>query len=160
MCVNKKPQSETGNKRLREPHKTRSAKRTSAAEQKREQRTHAAPKNSSSLLSSWLVTKMLRVLEHGSAFLRLMDLWLTDEETRTSHRPVNQTAWPEVPPCKFITFYSFDLVECCLALHPLDGAQTPSVFQTWFMVYTCQPAVHTFRHDQRHSYTTIINKGH
>ena len=48
MCVNKKPQSETGNKRLREPHKTRSAKRTSAAEQKREQRTHAAPKNSSS----------------------------------------------------------------------------------------------------------------
>ena len=36
MCVNKKPQSETGNKRLREPHKTRSAKRTSAAEQKRE----------------------------------------------------------------------------------------------------------------------------
>ena len=32
--------------------KTRSAKRTSAAEQKREQRTHAAPKNSSSLLSS------------------------------------------------------------------------------------------------------------
>ena len=65
MCVNKKPQSETGNKRLREPHKTRSAKRTSAAEQKREQRvrvrvreqkreqrTHAAPKNSSSLLSS------------------------------------------------------------------------------------------------------------
>ena len=52
MCVNKKPQSGTGNKRLREPHKTRSAKRTSAAEQKREQRTHAAPKNSSSLLSS------------------------------------------------------------------------------------------------------------
>ena len=47
----KKPQSETGNKRLREPHKTRSAKRTSAAEQKREQRTHAAPKNSSSLSS-------------------------------------------------------------------------------------------------------------
>ena len=45
MCVYKKPQSETGNKRLREPHKTRSAKRTSAAEQKRE-RTHAAPKNS------------------------------------------------------------------------------------------------------------------
>jgi len=38
--VYKKPQSETGNKRLREPHKTRSAKRTSAAEQKREQRTH------------------------------------------------------------------------------------------------------------------------
>ena len=38
MCVYKKsPQSETGNKRLREPHKTRSAKRTSAAEQKREQ---------------------------------------------------------------------------------------------------------------------------
>ena len=33
-CVNKKPQSETGNNRLREPHKTRSAKRTSAAEQK------------------------------------------------------------------------------------------------------------------------------
>ena len=31
MCVNKKPQSETGNKRLREPHKTRSAKKTSAA---------------------------------------------------------------------------------------------------------------------------------
>ena len=28
MCVYKKPQSETGNKRLREPHKTRSAKRT------------------------------------------------------------------------------------------------------------------------------------
>ena len=51
MCVYKKPQSETGNKRLREPHKTRSAKRTSAAEQKREQRTHAAPKNSSSLSS-------------------------------------------------------------------------------------------------------------
>jgi hypothetical protein len=24
MCENKKPQSETGNKRLREPHKTRS----------------------------------------------------------------------------------------------------------------------------------------
>ena len=38
MCVYKKPQSETGNRRLREPHKTRSAKRTSAAEQKREQR--------------------------------------------------------------------------------------------------------------------------
>ena len=51
MCVYKKPQSETGNKRLREPHKTRSAKRTSTAEQKREQRTHAAPKNSSSLSS-------------------------------------------------------------------------------------------------------------
>jgi len=49
--VYKKPQSEAGNKRLREPHKTRSAKRTSAAEQKREQRTHAAPKNSSSLSS-------------------------------------------------------------------------------------------------------------
>ena len=47
----KKPQSETGNKRLREPHKTRSAKRISATEQKREQRTHAAPKNSSSLSS-------------------------------------------------------------------------------------------------------------
>jgi hypothetical protein len=43
-CVYKKLQSETGNKRLREPHKTRSVKRTSAAEQKREQRTHAAPK--------------------------------------------------------------------------------------------------------------------
>jgi len=39
MCVYKKLQSKTGNKRLREPHKTRSAKRTSAAEQKREQRT-------------------------------------------------------------------------------------------------------------------------
>jgi len=45
--VNKKPQSETRNQRLREPHKTRSTKRTSAAKQKREQRTHAAPKNSS-----------------------------------------------------------------------------------------------------------------
>jgi hypothetical protein len=54
MCVYKKPQSETGNKRLREPHKTRSAKRTSAAEQKREQRTHAAPKKQLlSLLSSY-----------------------------------------------------------------------------------------------------------
>jgi len=53
MCVNKKPQSGSGNKRLREPHKTRSAKRTSAAEQKREQRTHAAPKKQLfSLLSS------------------------------------------------------------------------------------------------------------
>jgi len=52
VCV-KKPQSETGNKRLREPHKTRSAKRTSAAEQKREQRTHANPqKQLLSLLSS------------------------------------------------------------------------------------------------------------
>ena len=49
----KKPQSEIGNKRLREPHKTRSAKRTSAAEQKREQRTHANPqKQLFSLLSS------------------------------------------------------------------------------------------------------------
>jgi len=41
--VYKKPQSETGNKRLREPHKTRSAKRTSATEQKREQRTACSP---------------------------------------------------------------------------------------------------------------------
>jgi len=50
-CVYKKPQSKTGNQRLREPHKTRSAKRTSAAGQKKEQRTHASPKNSSSLSS-------------------------------------------------------------------------------------------------------------
>jgi len=42
---------EAGNQRLREPHKTRSAKRTSAAEQKREQRIHAAPQNSASLSS-------------------------------------------------------------------------------------------------------------
>ena len=47
----KKPQSKTGNQRLREPHKTRSAKRTSAAGQKKEQRTHTSPKNSSSLSS-------------------------------------------------------------------------------------------------------------
>jgi len=51
LRMREKPQSKTGNKRLREPHKTRSAKRTSAAEQKREQRMHAAPKNSSSLSS-------------------------------------------------------------------------------------------------------------
>jgi len=49
MCVYKKPQSETGNKRLREPHKTRSAKRTSAAEQEREQRTHANPQKTAPL---------------------------------------------------------------------------------------------------------------
>jgi len=48
-CLYKKHQSETGNQRLREPHRTRSARRTSAAEQKREQRTHA--QNSSSLSS-------------------------------------------------------------------------------------------------------------
>jgi hypothetical protein len=52
MCVYKKPQSETGNNRLREPHKTRSAKRTSAAEQKREQRS--PQKQLLSLLSSCL----------------------------------------------------------------------------------------------------------
>ena len=52
-CLYKKHQSETGNQRLREPHRTRSAKRTSAAEQKREQRTHANPqKQLLSLLSS------------------------------------------------------------------------------------------------------------
>ena len=45
------PSLEAGNQRLRKPHKTWSAKRTSAAEQKREQRTRAAPKYSASLSS-------------------------------------------------------------------------------------------------------------
>ena len=45
--------SQKQKQRLREPHKTRSAKRTRAAEQKREQRTHANPqKQLLSLLSS------------------------------------------------------------------------------------------------------------